>query len=136
MQVMPATEGKHLAQKSKLAETLHSCLVAFLEPEVRAWRGEARLGTVFWFHGVLVSSVLIAFYISSIYRSEALLEQALLICFGAYTIWILVSIWRCSLGADPFWGLLARWLTVAWAANAALVLLFRQLEIWIRYAET
>lgn len=104
MQVMPAAEGKQLAQKSKLAETLYSCLVAFFEPEVRAWRGEARLWTVFWFHGVLVSSVLIAFYVSSIYRSEAPLEQALLICFGVCTIWILVSIWRCSL----FW-LVASW---------------------------
>ncbi|MDP2333129.1 MAG: hypothetical protein Q8M19_20780 [Reyranella sp.] len=83
---MPTTEGKQLAQKSKLAETLHSCFVAFFEPEVRAWRGEARLGRVFWLHGVLVTSVLIAFYVSSIYRSEALLEQALLICFGVYTI--------------------------------------------------
>ena len=135
MQVMPAAEGKQLAQKLKLAETPYSCLVAFFEPEVRAWRGEARLWTVFWLHGVLVSSVLIGFYVSSIYRSEALLEQALLICFGVYTIWILFSIWRCSLAADPFWGLLARWLTIAWAANAALVLFFRQLELLALYVE-
>ena len=65
-----------------------------------------------------------------------LVEQALLIFFGLCTIWIPVSIWRCSFAADPFWGLLARWLTIAWAANAALVLFFRQLELRVRYVET
>ena len=34
--------------------------------------------------------------------------------------------------ADPFWGVPARWLTVAWAGNTALVLLFLQLDLLIR----
>ena len=133
---MAAAEGVQLAQQSKPIGNFRACLVVFFEPEVRAWRGEARLSTVFWLQGVLASSALIALYVASIYAGEMLAEQALLIFFGLYTIWILVSIWRCSFAADPFWGLLARWLTIAWAANAALVLFFRQLELWVRYVET
>lgn len=133
---MPAVEGMQLAQQLTSDRSPRSCLAAFFEPEVRAWRGEARLSTVFWLYGVLVSSVLIAHYATCLYRGQVLMQQVLLIAFGLYTIWVLVSIWRCSLAADPFWGGLARWLTIAWAANAALVLFFLQLDLFVRYAGT
>lgn len=133
---MALVEGTQSVQQSKSTRNLCPCLVAFFEREVRAWRGEARLSTVFWFYGVFVSFVLIALYAASRYQGQVLREQVLLICFGLYTIWILVSIWRCSFAADLFWGLLARWLTVAWAANAALILFFLQVNLLNRYAGT
>ncbi|MDP1730925.1 MAG: hypothetical protein Q8L54_07065 [Devosia sp.] len=120
--------------QSKPTHSLRSGLTAFFAPEFRAWRGEARLSAVFWVHGVLVSSVLITLFATSIYRGQVFLEQALLIGFGFYTAWVLVSIWRCSSAAEPFWGVLAKLLTVPWAANAALVVFFLQLELWVRYA--
>jgi hypothetical protein len=48
---------------------------------------------------------------------------------AAYSVWILVSVWRCAdnvrtrpLDQDPeFWSTLARWSTVAWALNVLFV---------------
>ncbi len=120
--------------QSKPTRSLPADLARFLAPEIRAWRGQAPLSTVFWFYGVLVSAGLIALFAVSLYRGPLMLEQVLLVCCGLYTAWVLVSIWRCSLTADPFWGVLARVLTVFWAANAALVGLFLQLELLAHYA--
>ena len=120
--------------RSKPTPSLQADLARFFAPEIRAWRGQAPLSTVFWFHGVLISAALIALFAASLYRGQLLLEQGLLICCALYTAWVLVSIWRCSLAADPFWGVLARVLTVFWAANAALVGLFLQLELLAHYA--
>lgn len=106
----------------------------FFAPEIRAWQGRAPLAAVFWRSGVLTSGVLMVLYVTTVVQRQLLAEQALLILFGLYSIWILVSIWRCSLAADPFWSLLARLLTVAWAANVALVMLFRELELLLQFA--
>jgi len=73
-------------------------------------------------------------YATTIYLHQHIAEQVLLICASFYTIWILVSIWRCSLVEGTFWGQLARFLTIAWAANVTLILLFRQLELLTIFA--
>ncbi len=52
---------------------------------------------------------------------------------AAYTVWILVAIWRSAPNAGPFWATVARMLTVAWALNAAFVLLFLQTELVLRF---
>ena len=122
-----------MAHQSKSNRSQQIGLAAFFAPEIRAWRGEAGLAAVFWLHGVLISAVLITLFASSIYRGEVLLEQGSLIGFGLYTAWVLVSIWRCSLAADPFWGVVAKVLSVFRAANSELVVFFLQLELVIHY---
>lgn len=84
---------------------------------------------MFWGYGVLSSTILIGIYAVALSEHQIEVQQALLIVFGAYTAWILVSVWRCAETSDPHWGLIARCLTVAWASNAALVLLFLQLDL-------
>jgi hypothetical protein len=108
-------------------------LAIFFEPEVRAWRGVAPLGKVFWGYGVLVSSILIFLYVRALYEDRVAIQQVLLLCSAGYAVWVLVAVWRCADNAQPFWGLLARWLTVAWAANTAMVLVFLQLDLVSRY---
>jgi hypothetical protein len=103
---------------------------AFFEPEVRAWRGQQPLWKVFWVYGVAASSVIVALYASAIYAGQRSLQQVLLLVFSAYTVWILVSVWRCADNArERVWGLFARMLTVAWAGNAAMVVLFLELDL-------
>ena len=126
-------EDTRLAPRSKPTRRPQIDLVTLFAPEIRAWRGEATLSTVFWFHGVLTSLVLTVFFAVSIYQGEVLTEQGLLIGLSLYTAWVLFSIWRCALSADPFWGSLARALTIFWAANSALVLLFMQLGLIVHY---
>ena len=123
-----------MRHQTEPAKTPDAILARLFAAEVRVWKGNARLSTVFWLHGVLASSILILVYATTVYQAQLFAEQFLLICFGFYTIFILVSIWRCSLATDTFWGQLARFLTFAWAANAALVLSFRQLELLILFA--
>ena len=88
---------------------------------------------MFWVYGVFVSSILIVLYIIALEGGYLALQQILLLCFALYTLWVLVSVWRCSSDAETFWGMAARWLTVAWAANASLILTFLQLDLLIRY---
>lgn len=112
---------------------LTRALAGFFEPELRAWRGAAPLGRVFWGYGVGVSAVFAVLYVLAIYEGRLAARQLMLLCFAVYTIWILVSVWRCAANADPFWGLLARWLTVAWAGNVTLVVVFLQFDLIARY---
>lgn len=108
-------------------------LAAFFAPELRAWRGEAPLGKVFWLYGVCVSATFVVFYALAIDQDRLATQQLMLWCFAGYTIWILVSVWRCAATARSFWGLVARWLTVAWAGNAALLVAFLQFDLLVRY---
>lgn len=109
-------------------------LSRFFAPELRAWHGQQRLSVVFWGHGIVGSSGLVLLHAVALGRDQRLLQQVLIVGSALYTAWILVAIWRCSGNADPFWGTLARWLTVAWAINCTLVLAFLQLDLAIRYA--
>lgn len=108
---------------------LRSLMTRILASEARIWRGHARLAGVFWLDGVLGSSALVVLYATALYLRAPVAEQALLLFCGVYTVWILVAIWRSSQGRSGFWPLLARYLTIAWAANVALVLVFRQLDL-------
>ncbi len=117
---------RHQAEQQSVWQPLVERLFA---DEIRAWRGQARLSTAFWLYGVLPAAVLILLYTTTVYMHQLLAQQALLIGFGLCTVLSLVSIWRCSLATASVWGMFARYLTVAWAANVALVLLFRQLEL-------
>lgn len=108
-------------------------LTTFFAPEIRAWHGAEPLWKVFWGYGVLVSAALIAVETLAIYNDQVAQQQVMLVCFAAYTVWILVSVWRCAEDSHPFWGPLARWLTVAWAGNTILTIVFLQLDLAARY---
>ncbi len=109
-------------------------LERFFENEILAWRGEAAWSRVFWFQGVLTSVVLIVLYATTIYLHQAIAEQIMLILVACYTVWILVSIWRCSLASYTYWAMLARHLTIFWALNTGLLLVFRQLDLLVLFA--
>jgi hypothetical protein len=56
--------------------------------------------------------------------------QIVLLLLGAYTVWIVVSVWRCAFNVEkPMYGQMARALTVAWAINALMVLGFLELQV-------
>ncbi|MBZ0147031.1 MAG: hypothetical protein K8F62_05735 [Pseudorhodoplanes sp.] len=106
----------------------------FFAAEIRAWHGEQPLWKVFWIYGVATSVTIVALYVIAFYDDRMALRQVLLPCFAAYTVWILVSVWRCASNTrEPSWGTLARFLTVAWAVNTILVLTFLQLNLLIKY---
>ncbi len=122
-----------MSHQQEHTNVLQERLARIFESQIRSWNGNARLSKVFWRDGVLTSSILILLYAVTINTQHLVAEQFLLVLFGFYTIWILVSIWRCSAAVDTFWSLLARFLTIAWAANVAFVLLFRQLELLVLF---
>lgn len=109
--------------------TLGRLLARIFSPEVLIWRGDAPLSRVFWGYGVLLSTILLSAYGATIYLGMPRAEQVLLICLGLYTVWILVAIWRSAEGVNNVWSVLARMLTVAWAVNIVMILLFRELEL-------
>ena len=108
----------------------------FFAAEIRAWHGEEPLWKAFWAYGVATSTVIATLYAVTVYDGRMALRQALLLCFAAYTAWILVSLWRCANNTkEKLWGTLARFSTVAWAGNTILVLTFLQLGLLIKYLQ-
>ena len=80
-------------------------LAEFFAAEIRAWRGEQPLWKVFWRYGVVTSGALIAFYVIGFYVDRIALRQVLVFCFALYTVWILVSVWRCANNTrERLWG--------------------------------
>jgi len=114
---------------SALNRMLRVALFRFFETELQAWFGLLPLWQVFWGYGVLASSVLVGLYLMAVLDRQVAMQQALLILFAVYTVWILVSVWRCAEGSDPYWRLVARCLTVAWAVNTVMVVIFLQLDL-------
>jgi hypothetical protein len=106
-------------------------LRAFFSTEIRAWQGEEPLWKVFWVYGVLASVGLALFYLLAMDQKRVVMQQTLLIAIAAYTVWILVAIWRCA--ENSRWGPLARGLTVAWAGNTILLLAFLQVDLLAAY---
>jgi len=107
---------------------------AFFAAELRAWRGQQPLWKVFWVYGVATSAALIALYIVAFYIERVALRQILLPCFAVYTAWILIAVWRCAHNTrEQFWSIVARFLTVAWACNAILILVFLQFNLIQNY---
>lgn len=92
------------------------------------------LPVVFWGYGVATSLTIAIFLAMALDQGQIVAQQILIFFSAVYTLWILVAIWRCALNAIPFWGILARWLTVAWGLNTAFVLFFLQIELMLRYA--
>lgn len=87
------------------------------------WRGDGPLWKVFWVWGVAGSWILAALFLAAVLAIG--ISWALYIATGvimiAYTIWILVSVWRCAVNVEEHWGVIARALTFAWALNVVLV---------------
>ena len=104
--------------------------VRFFDAEIRAWRGDLALYKVFWSYGVIGSAILAFFFGIALATQRASLQQALLPCLAGYTVWILVSTWRCAKNTrEEYWGLLARQLTVVWAGNAIMLLFFLEIDV-------
>jgi hypothetical protein len=95
------------------------------------WRGQGPLWKVYWLYGVLGSNVLAAVLLFLMQRGGLAggWFQIVLLALAAYTVWIVISVWRCAFNVDnPMYGHMARALTVAWAINAVLVLGFLELQ--------
>lgn len=120
-----------MSQEAPIPAGTASFSARFFAEEIRAWQGSARLARVFWFHGVLGGSMLAILLGTTIAAGQRVAEQGLLFLAGAYTTWLLVSIWRCAEASASAWGDLARFLTIAWGVNVALVLGFLQIDILI-----
>lgn len=101
-------------------------LEIFFNAEIRAWRGEQSLKSVFWGYGVLGTIGFGALYFMA---DQAVLRQILLMFIGAYMVWLLVSIWRSSSALDNIWSMFARLLVVAWAGNTIMVVTFLELDL-------
>ena len=95
------------------------------------WRGHGPLWKVYWLYGVLGSNVLVLILLLLMQRSAlgSVWFQLVLLLLAAYTVWIVVAVWRCAFNVEnPLYGHMARALTVAWAINAFLVLGFLELQ--------
>lgn len=99
-------------------------------PFVRYWLGHGPLWRVYWLYGVLVSAVLAAVYWAALTAGDVLAQQALIPILFVYTLWIVVSVWRCAPNVKrELYTHLARGLTVVWALNTIFVLGALQLEL-------
>ncbi len=106
----------------------------FFTSELLAWRGEQPLWKVFWLYGVAFSSSMIAVYVTAFFADRVALRQMLLLAFAPYTAWLLVSIWRCADNThERLWSTIARLLTVAWACNTTMIVVFLQMNLITRY---
>lgn len=104
------------------------------------WRGEGPLWKIYWLYGVLLSLGLAVVIAAAGLGHWVPLPGliAMLVGLALYTVWILVSVWRCAenvarhpFGYDPeLWTALARTATIAWAINqAALSILLIQMSV-------
>lgn len=111
------------------AGTAPSLMACLLAPEIEAWHGRADLARLFWLKGVAASLFLIALHARIMLTGSLLIQQLSLLAMAAYTVWIIVAVWRTAGHGQSFWHSLARSLTIAWALNAGFVLLFLQLGL-------
>ena len=126
--------GRHVRNSIAMRSGITDFIAQFFAAELRAWRGEQPLWKVFWLYGVATSCAMIAIYVIAFFIDRVALRQILLLCFAPYTAWILVSVWRCADNTHEWlWTLLARFLTVAWACNTIMVLVFLQINLITRY---
>jgi hypothetical protein len=96
------------------------------------WRGHGPLWKVYWLYGVLGSNLLVLIMLLLMNQGAigSLWFQLVLVLLAAYTVWIVVSVWRCAFNAEnPLYSHMARALTVAWAINALMVLGFLELQV-------
>ena|SRR5512134_2233767 len=107
-------------------------LSVFFAPELRAWRGEMALSKVYWGYGVFASALFALLMFEALREQRLWTQQALMLALLLYTIWILISVWRCAERAQPHWRLFARLSTIVWAGNTLMVLGFLELELLAR----
>ncbi len=96
------------------------------------WRGEGRLWVVFWIYGVLLSIIVAGVFLAQLATEDPIpgLKQFLIVAFIPYTVWVLVSIWRCAFnGENKLYGHMARALTIAWAINGTLLIISVELGL-------
>lgn len=96
-------------------------------PIVYYWRGEGPLWRVYWLWGVAGSLMLAGLFGWGLLGYGVSWGYVLIagVVMGLYTVWILVSVWRCADNVrEARWGDAARMLTAAWALNVVLVGLF------------
>ncbi len=112
---------------------------------MRYWHGKGPLWRVFWVYGV-VFSIAAGLPVAILAGNGRISPTvtAFAIGFGLiYTIWILVSVWRCAFNVAggplglraEFWGSLARALTIAWAINfvgLSAMLISANMEFYVR----
>ncbi len=100
-------------------------------PFTRYLFGEGPLWKVFWLYGVVPSNLLLAtilVMLKSDSRNSVL--YALLAVLVIYTAWIVTAVWRCADNVRTVqYGIIARWLTVAWAINTLFFTLFVGLDL-------
>jgi hypothetical protein len=95
---------------------------------MRYWRGDGPLWRLYWIYGVLVSTAGgTGIRIATLRGVNPLLVLLLVILGLVYTVWILVSTWRCAFNIESQrvlgieregLGWMARVLTFGWAINA------------------
>jgi len=96
------------------------------------WGGERPLWPIFWLWGVVGSWLIAAILGGLAYLTGGdwtffVISAAVMI---PYTVWILVSVWRCAENAaESHWATIARFLTIAWALNVFLVGAFIGLDL-------
>jgi hypothetical protein len=122
-----------MARETEDRSTAAAFLADCFDTEIRAWRGKEPLGKVFWGYGVAISSLLAILYGAALYAGRAGVQEFLLLCFACYSVWVLVSIWRCVENTrQAIWGVLARQLTVIWTGNVLMLLLFLEIDVIAR----
>lgn len=101
---------------------------------VRFWRGQGPLWKVYWFYGVAVSCALAAAFAAALYAGNVAMQQLLLPVIFLYTLWVVVSVWRCApnTGKEVYTHL-ARVLTVAWALNVVFLLIALEFDLLTAY---
>ena len=62
------------------------------------WRGNGQLWKIFWIYGVVVSVCLAALIATAAFQKWVgpLGLIAMLVGLVVYTIWVVISIWRCA----------------------------------------
>jgi hypothetical protein len=85
-------------------------------------QGSTPLWVVFWLYGVVLSNVLFGLILMAFNPVATSLFGLMLLSFVAYTACVLNAVWRNADNvAEPMYGQIARFLTVAWSINAVLV---------------
>ena len=100
-------------------------------PLVDHFHGQGPLWKVFWLYGVIPSNLLWGLALLMLGAgATAFATSLMLMVILLYTAWIVTAVWRCADNVeDPRYGVMARWLTVAWAINTVLLVGFLQIDV-------
>lgn len=99
----------------------------------KAWRGEQRLGVVFWGYYLGFSFLFLLVYgvlglLLDVFPDIAKIAiAAMSLLMLIYFVWVVVSVWRCANNAKPVWHTLAR----LWIGLAAIGMIGIYAQNWI-----